>query len=195
MNIILCGLPMSGKTTIGKILANKLNWSFIDTDRLIENAYTNKTGKQYSCRQIYLEESEKIFRSLEKQQIAALKGSNKSIISTGGGSILDPDNIEIFQLIGFLIYIKVDINVLWKRMQSLQCGIPAYLHSKTTVHGNKMIPNPEKTFHTIAETRAPLYEASACITIETLGLNEQDIATSILYCTGRITHGKIKYGK
>ena len=48
MSIILCGLPMSGKTTIGKKMAKELNWNFIDTDELIENAYSRKEEKKYS---------------------------------------------------------------------------------------------------------------------------------------------------
>src|SRR5262245_26508820 len=73
-NIILCGLPASGKSTIGKMVAEAMEREFIDTDQLIEAAYTAKTGKQATCRQICHNHGEKYFRQLEDQQIAALKG-------------------------------------------------------------------------------------------------------------------------
>lgn len=162
MNIILCGLPMSGKTTIGKLLAEKLEWNFVDTDRLIENAYGAKT-----CRQIFLDEGEKVFREIEKQQIDSLKESQKSVIAVGGGSLNDPDNVRMLQSIGQFVYLRTPVHVLWERIRSR--GIPAYLDPS----------DPEKALYVIAEKRVPIYEAAANSIIETDGLNEQQIVNAL----------------
>ncbi len=168
MNIILCGLPMSGKTTIGTLLAAKLTCPFIDTDRLIEAAYTSQKGKNYSCRQIFLQEGEPFFRSLEKQQIASLTPTKKHIIAVGGGSLANPDNVKALQSLGCIVYLKAPLDIIWNRIK--QGGIPAYLD-----------PNdPEKAFYTLAETRIPTYEASAHITIDVGNLNKDEIVTRIL---------------
>lgn len=168
MNIILCGLPMSGKTTIGKRLAKQLNWNFIDTDQLIEEAYLMKTGRQQSCPQIYLTVGGKCFRELEKEQIALLNCSSKSVIALGGGTLCDPDNLKVLQLIGDLVYLKTSANIIWMKLQKE--GLPAYLDQN----------NPEKDFYAVAEKRIPLYEQAADYIIETHHLNEEGIVADIL---------------
>jgi shikimate kinase len=168
MNVILCGLPMSGKTTIGQMLADQLHWDFIDTDRLIEDSYAMKTGKKKTCRQIYFEEGEAIFRALEKQHISSLKSSKSCVIAVGGGSLGDPDNIETLKKIGSLIYLKAPFELLWQRIQLH--SFPAYLTGD----------NPKKVFHDIAKKRSPIYEQAANFAVDTSGLNKQQILDEVL---------------
>jgi shikimate kinase len=165
---------MSGKSTIGKILARKLNCNFIDTDHLIEKAYHAKTRKKFSCRQIFLHEGERIFRKLEKQQIASLKGIKKTVISLGGGSLIEQSNIRVLHLLGQIIYLKVSTDIVWKRMQIY--GIPPYIDPL----------NPENAFYALAEKRTFLYNKISNIIIEINLLTEEEIVTSILE--------KISYG-
>jgi len=174
MNIILCGLPMSGKTTIGKLLADKLKWHFADTDRLIENGYAAKTGKELSCRQIFVEEGDLFFRQLEKQQIASLKGLSGNIIAVGGGSLCNEENIRMLQLAGDLVYLKAPVKKLWERIQWR--GVPAYLDPR----------DPEKAFLELAEKRMPLYEAAAKHIVETDGLSEEGVVATICLWKNKI---------
>lgn len=99
MNIVLCGLPKCGKTTIGKLLAKKLKRPFIDTDQLM--------GGKQRCREIFLEKGEATFRALEEKTIATLLTTDNAVISLGGGAPLT--------LAGTLIYLKVDLDLLAKR--------------------------------------------------------------------------------
>lgn len=163
MNIILCGLPMSGKTTIGKMLAEKLDYEFIDTDRLIEKAYAVKSGKSLTCREIFITAGEGIFRELEKQQIASLKANLNCVIAIGGGSLNNAENAQILRAIGRLIYLKAPVDVLWRRIQLR--GIPAYLDPS----------DPEKAYHELAAKRMPLYEKAAHTTLDISKLNQQEI--------------------
>jgi shikimate kinase len=168
MNFILCGMPMSGKTTIGKLLAKQLNFAFIDTDRLIERAYAAEMNQTKSCRELFQELGETKFRELENEQIASLKGVKNSVISIGGGAIEHSENIAVLQSIGSIIYLKAPLNILWQRI-GLR-GIPAYLDTQ----------NPEETFYELAKKRIPIYENMAQSTIETTDLNEQAVIDLIL---------------
>jgi shikimate kinase len=168
MNIILCGLPMSGKSTIGKLIAEKLERKFIDTDRLIENTYNLVKNKKYTCRQIYFLEGEKVFRRLENHQIASLKNARSSVIAIGGGSLLNEDNIRTLKEVGSLIYLKVSTDILWARLRTK--ALPTYLDHK----------NPQNEFYELAENRSPLIESAAKFVIDTDGLTEEQTVDKIL---------------
>ena len=166
-NIILCGLQKSGKTTIGKLLAMKLQRAFIDTDLLVEQAYAEKTGSWLSCREIYMKEGQAAFRALEKQQIVLLKSVNQSVISLGGGSLCDPDSVSLLQSVGPLVYLKTPSHVIWNRIQPVD--FPAFLDSV----------NPEKSFKYMLEQRLPLYEASATHVIDTSNHAVDDLVMAL----------------
>jgi shikimate kinase len=158
VNIILCGLPKSGKTTFGKRIAEKSGLNFIDTDQLIEKFHLEQTGELFSCREIFLHHGERHFRFLEKIQIQSLSSTNKSIIAVGGGSILDPANRKILASIGCCVYLKTSPELIWHRMQSID--IPAYLQS-----GRALVAS-EEAWNELTRLRIPLYESLADIIIE-----------------------------
>jgi len=100
VNIVLIGMPYSGKTTFGKALANLLNRPFIDTDDLI----TSQTGK--SPKEWLLKEGETKMRAAEKKAIASLASTKNHVIATGGGSILAQENVEILSKNGLIIWLE-----------------------------------------------------------------------------------------
>ena len=87
-NVVLVGMPGSGKTTVGKILSEKLKMPLFDSDEII----VKETGREISG--IFESEGEKAFRKLESEAIFALSGKTGAIISTGGGAVLDPENVK-----------------------------------------------------------------------------------------------------
>ena len=82
---VLVGIPGSGKSTIGKELAKKINVKFVDTDREIEI----KVGK--SVGEIFIEDGEAAFRELEKAVVLESLKQDKTVVSLGGGSVLDQE--------------------------------------------------------------------------------------------------------
>ena len=88
MNIVLIGMPASGKTTVGKVLSSKLNKNFVDSDNEIIN------NENKSIPEIFKDSGEAYFRNVEKSVIKELSMLNSQVISTGGGVILNPENIE-----------------------------------------------------------------------------------------------------
>ncbi len=105
MNIYLIGMPAVGKSTIGKKLAQNLNYKYIDTDILIEETY-NK-----SIKELYTSEEE--FSDIESNVIKSIRGVTNSVISLGGGSVLRKQNIE--NLYGVIIYLYMDLESIKQR--------------------------------------------------------------------------------
>jgi len=104
--ICLIGMPGSGKSTIGKLLSEKLKYSFFDTDQEIEKREKNKIKNIFSIK------GEDYFRSVETQVFNELVEKKKVVISTGGGLILN--NLEKLKL-SFNIYLYCNIDVLIQR--------------------------------------------------------------------------------
>ena len=98
-NIVLIGMPGSGKTTVGKILSEELKMPLFDSDEIIKE----KTGKEIP--DIFEKEGEAAFRKTESEVIFELSGKTGSIISTGGGAVLDPKNIHNLSKNGRIYFI------------------------------------------------------------------------------------------
>ncbi|MCF0261385.1 MAG: AAA family ATPase [Sphaerochaetaceae bacterium] len=98
-NIVLIGMPGSGKSTIGQAIANKLGYEFIDTDQEI----IKSQGKTPS--EIIKEQGEKAFRDIESEVCKNLATKTHAVIATGGGAILRAENVTHLKNNGFLFFI------------------------------------------------------------------------------------------
>lgn len=109
MNIFLIGFMGSGKSTVGKLLAEKLNLKFIDIDEEIEKQ-ENKTISQ-----IFKENGEMYFRNLEKQKIKEFQSKKVYVVSTGGGLGANKENMEFMKKNGIVIWLDVSLEEVLKR--------------------------------------------------------------------------------
>jgi shikimate kinase len=132
----LCGYKSCGKTTVGKKIAEKTGRHFIDTDDLVFK----------NCGQLHTIEA---FREIEKEVIAALVGFQNCVIATGGGSILDPENVAILKKLGKIFYLRVPKAVIKERL--LSGPLPIFLDRS----------HPEESFEEMYESRKDLYESIA----------------------------------
>ncbi len=98
-NIVLVGMPSSGKTTIGQEVSILLNKKFVDTDEIIEKE------NNMTIPQIFEECGEKEFRQLEQNAISNISKQTNLVIATGGGAILDEKNILNLQQNGVVVFI------------------------------------------------------------------------------------------
>jgi shikimate dehydrogenase len=105
-NIVLVGMPGCGKTTIGKILAEKLNKEFVDTDELVV-----KLAGQ-TIPEIFAEQGEEKFREYEKEAVLIAGNFRNAVISTGGGVVKNIENKKPLSLNGKIVYIKRELSQL-----------------------------------------------------------------------------------
>ena len=113
MNISLIGMPGSGKSTIGKLLAEKLiGFDYIDTDEIIVKL------EKTSINKIFERCGEEYFRNLETKVLKDLLTSPNLVISTGGGIVLRDENINLLKEKSIVIYLKSDINTLYERVKN-----------------------------------------------------------------------------
>lgn len=163
MSWFLCGLPKSGKTTVGRLLAARLNYSFVDIDELIEKAH----GKNVSCREICGLEGEVAFREWEKKVIRSLEMSDKQVVALGGGSLVDLDNRNKISSLGRLIYLESTLETIWKRLKN---SLPSYLNPL----------QPKEDFMRLSQNRIPIYESLATIRMNTYNHTPEETVTFLL---------------
>lgn len=109
-NIVLTGMRGSGKTTLGRRLAQKLQRRFIDLDTLIE-----KYAKQ-SIPEIVALKGWKYFRRLERKTVRRIANMTNAVIAAGGGTILNPKNVKLLKKNGLIFFLKVPLGVLKRRL-------------------------------------------------------------------------------
>ena len=138
-NIILVGLMGAGKSTIGRHLARRLNLTFYDSDKVIEE----RTG--VSIPTIFAVEGEAGFREREEQVIADLTAQPNVLIATGGGSVLRDINREHIKAGGKVIYLRASAEQLFQRNK----------HDKS--RPLMQTANPMQTLRDLLKAREPLY--------------------------------------
>lgn len=111
-NIVLIGMPASGKSTVGIHLAEKLNINFIDTDDLIVKCEGMK------LQEIIDERGNDYFWNVEERILCNLK-CNDTVIATGGSAILFPKAIDHLKEIGKIVYLEQSIDLLKMRLSNL----------------------------------------------------------------------------
>ncbi len=122
--VFLIGYMGSGKTTIGRLLAEQLGFSFIDLDTYIENRFQKKV------RDIFAQQGEEKFREIEHRMLAEVSEMENIVVSTGGGAPCFHDNMRLINESGISIYIKSSAKDLAKRLSKAKDKRPL-LHGKT----------------------------------------------------------------
>ncbi len=112
MNLTLIGYRCTGKTTVGRVLADRLGWPLVDTDTLVQE----RAGM--SIRRIVAAGGWPEFRRLEKETIAETASGDEQVISAGGGAVLDPDNRAAMRAGGAVVLLEAPAEVIWERMKA-----------------------------------------------------------------------------
>ncbi len=143
INIVLVGMPGSGKTSIGKAVARRERRRYVDSDAEIV------ASEGRAITEIFAEKGEEYFRKKEKQTLFLLGSQNGMVISTGGGAVLDRENYYSLKANGRIYYLEREINDLATRGRPLSTGTEA--------------------LKKLLEQREPLYKAFADVTVENDG--------------------------
>jgi shikimate kinase len=112
--IFLTGLMGSGKTTVGRLLARRLGWRFMDTDALVERRAKKSVAAIFAGR------GEAHFRRLESEALESLAGKKRLVVATGGGLVLKASNRAWMRAHGLVLHLAVPVSVLAKRLDAAQ---------------------------------------------------------------------------
>ncbi len=166
--VILIGPMGSGKTTIGSLLAQKLNLEFRDTDQIIER----EEGKTVS--QIFLDEGEDAFRVIEKRVLRQELLTDGTVLSLGGGAPISIDAQSALRAIAsHILFLDISLSTVAPRI-GFNRDRPLLLN------------NPRGQWQTLMEARRPIYESIADTTINVDDKSEEEIVTIALSNLGEL---------
>ena len=153
-NVVLIGMPTSGKSTMGVILAKILGYRFLDADIVIQE----KEGKKLS--QIIEEEGVDGFIEIENRINAGIE-TEKTVIATGGSVVYGKEAMDHYKNIGKVVYLKVDMDTLTKRLHNAkQRGV---------------VMREGQSLVSLYNERSALYEKYADITIEEKDFSMEEV--------------------
>ncbi|MGH2588255.1 MAG: shikimate kinase, partial [Dehalococcoidia bacterium] len=163
--IILIGLSGTGKSTVGRLVARRLGWMSGDTDDQI----VSLDGREIA--QIFRDEGEEFFRTIERQSIVQLSSGDHWVIATGGGAVLDPVNRGRLWRDSFVVHLDTSLDTLVQRITN---GNPRRA-ARPLLAGE----DPHRRLAELHAARAPLY-ALADWTVQTDGLTKPEVAETIV---------------
>jgi len=139
-NLALVGFMGTGKTSIGRLVAEQLHFHFLDTDEIIQS----RTGRTIT--DIFAQDGEPAFRALEKNLVGELATQTGAVIATGGGLPTNAENLESLKNFALVVCLWASPEKIWERVRS-QSHRPL-LHD----------PNPQKKIRELLTAREPFYK-------------------------------------
>lgn len=161
-NIALCGFMGTGKTAVGRLVAEQLHFAFLDTDTVIEA----RAGKAIA--QIFEEQGEVAFRELERRIVSELAQRDRTVISTGGGLVVDPLNLASLKEHAVVVCLWASPETIWLRVKNQN-------HRPLLKEADPL----EKIRRLLAE-RAPFYK-QANVLLSTELRSPREVAQQVLH--------------
>lgn len=158
-NIVLIGMPGSGKSTVGVILAKMTSKSFLDTDVLIQ------TTKERTLQDIVDKEGPMVLRQIEEDVLLTIH-CNFHIIATGGSAAYSHVAMSHLKKEGIVIFLHADLNTLNNRIQNFET--------------RGLAKRPDQSFSDLFIERFALYSQYADITVESSGFTQEEVCSNIV---------------
>lgn len=165
MKVFLIGPRGSGKTTVARLLAERLGWSWRDADAVLEE----RSGK--SVRTLFAEEGEAGFREREQAVLAELCRQGPLVVATGGGVVLREANRTLLRRSGWCVWLRADAETLWQRL----CADASTTERRPALSGGGHAEVVE-----VLRCREPLYRECADLVVETAGRTPEAVAEEVL---------------
>lgn len=165
MQVLLIGLRGTGKTTVGRLLAQALKLPFVDADTVIEA----RAGRTIS--EIFAHDGETAFRDLEEQVLGEILVSGSAVIATGGGVVLRESNRRRLRAAGRVIWLTCDVDTLWQRLQRDEA---------TAQRRPNLLGGGRDEIARLLEVREPWYRATSHFFVPTADRSPEEIVQDIL---------------
>jgi shikimate kinase len=166
MILTLIGYRATGKTTLARLLAERLKWDWIDADVEIER----RAGK--SIARIFAEQGEPVFRDIEAQVIADLCRRDRLVLAAGGGAPLRPESRQAMRKGGNVVWLTARPDTILARMS----GDATTAARRPNLTGKDPL---DEIIH-VLERREPIYQESAHIVVDTEGKTPAELAADII---------------
>jgi shikimate kinase len=160
MNVALFGFMGVGKTTVGRLLAESLGYSFVDTDTEIERM----SGMAVS--DVFSSKGEPVFREMEKVAIRRISAFDQQVISCGGGIVIDPENTSQLKRSSRMVLLTASPSEILKRVNG---------DSRPLLEA----PDRERRVRDLLETRREAYLSAAELVLDTDGHTPREVAETI----------------
>jgi shikimate kinase len=166
-SIALIGLPGCGKSTVGKHLAHRIDWQFVDSDALIE--------QHVGCpiKAFFAQKGQDVFRAIESQVIAQSVLQPDTVLATGGGAVLVAANRELLHQHCQVVYLRAAPDQLYKRLR------------RDTQRPLLQVADPLAKLHELYAQRDPLYLQTAHHVIEPMAPSVSVLLRAILEALGK----------
>lgn len=161
--VVLIGFMGTGKSTVGALLAERLNFRFCDVDRLIESAAAR------TIPEIFEAEGEAGFRRREREAIESLRGSGSLVVATGGGAVLNETNRAELKALGVVVELRAAPKTVCDRVGDVR-GRPLLADSTDT----------SARIRELMQQRAQIYEAASHFAVETDGMTPEQVVHTIM---------------
>jgi shikimate kinase len=161
-NIVLIGFMGSGKSSVGRMLARRLRFQFLDTDTLIEER------ARMAIKDIFARQGEERFRERETAVLESLLGKRRHVLATGGGIVTQPRNLPLLHQLGWVVLLKADPEELYRRVSRNR--------DRPLLH----VRDPRGRVNEMLEVRQPLYEQAADFQVDSTGMRREDVAELVL---------------
>ena len=162
VNIALIGFMGTGKTSVGRLVAEQLRFDYLDTDEMIQA----RTGRTIA--QIFKSDGEETFRALEEKVVEEISARTKTVIATGGGLPASPKNLASLKTHALVVCLWASPEKIWERVKN-QSHRPL-LHD----------PDPQKKIRELLAAREPFYkQADVLLNTELRSLRE--VAQQVIY--------------
>ncbi len=172
-NIYLVGYRATGKTTVGKCLADRTHQPFVDADHILEE----EQGQSISS--IVEAGGWESFRALEKDLIHRLSKLQGHIIAPGGGAVLDPDNVRRMQQSGLVVWLTATPETIGRRISS----DPKTPDQRPALTDQGVL----EEITSVLEERTPLYAAAAGLILATDNMDTETVCDRILDSLDELT--------
>lgn len=160
--LVLIGFMGSGKSSVGRLVSERLSVPRFDTDELVS------AQMRLSISEIFSRFGEEHFRDAESEALAALSGTEASVIVTGGGIVLRPANVERCKTLGTIAFLTADEETIFRRV------------SRRSSRPLLQTENPRTTLSELFQQREPLYRALADFEIDTTSLDHSAVADALM---------------
>lgn len=160
-NIVLIGFMGSGKSTVGRILARRLRFRFLDTDKLVEQRENARISE------IFADRGEAHFRDCETAALESLRGKQHHVFATGGGIVTVPRNIPLLRSLGLVVLLTAEPDEIFRRVSG---------NSKRPL---LQVEDPRSRVRELMSVRMPLYESTAHFRVDGTRLSHGEVAARI----------------